>query len=141
MYDYLRLFFERNKSMKRVYYLFLALAVMCLGLLSRRMTVYIPDIIDLFLGDLLWAMMIYFMIRMIFINLTIRKVAFFGILFCFLIETSQLYHSGWIDAIRGTTLGGLILGYGFLWSDLVAYLFGVSFGAVFDGLMTGDIRY
>ncbi len=127
--------------MKRVYYLFLALAVMCLGLLSRSMTVYIPDIIDLFLGDFLWAMMIYFMIRMIFINLTIRNAAFFGIIFCFLIETSQLYHNGWIDAIRSNTLGGLILGYGFLWIDLAAYLFGVSFGAAFDVLMTQETRY
>lgn len=120
--------------MKRVYYLFLVLVVMCLGLLSRKMTAYIPDIIDLFLGDFLWAMMVYFMIRMMFINLTIRKAAFFGIIFCFFIEISQLYHSSWIDAIRRTTLGGLILGYGFLWSDLSAYFFGVCFGAALDGL-------
>ncbi len=126
---------DRNKNVKRVHYLFLVLGVMFLGLLSRRMTAYIPDIIDLFLGDFLWAMMIYFIMRTIFINFSLKKSSVFGILFCFFIEITQLYHSAWIDEVRKTTLGGLILGYGFLWSDLAAYLFGVCFGAAFDGLI------
>jgi hypothetical protein len=43
-----------------------------------------------------------------------------------------LYHAGWIDAIRATRLGGLILGYGFLWSDLVCYAAGVGLGAILE---------
>ena len=38
----------------------------------------------------------------------------------------------WIDAIRNTTLGGLILGFGFLWSDLVCYTIGIIVGAIID---------
>jgi hypothetical protein len=34
--------------------------------------------------------------------------------------------------IRRTTLGGLILGYGFLWSDLAAYLLGIMAGTIID---------
>ncbi len=45
---------------------------------------------------------------------------------------SQLYHAEWIDSIRATTLGGLVLGYGFLWSDLVAYTIGVGIGFLFE---------
>jgi hypothetical protein len=45
------------------------------------------------------------------------------------IEVSQLYHAPWIDAIRRTLPGGLVLGYGFLWSDLVCYAAGVALGA------------
>jgi len=33
----------------RLFYISAVFLVICLGLLSRRMTVYIPDIIDLFL--------------------------------------------------------------------------------------------
>ncbi|MDJ1631891.1 DUF2809 domain-containing protein [Bacillus velezensis] len=33
----------------------------------------------------------------------------------------QLYHAPWIDAIRSDTLGGLILGWQFVWSDIFAY--------------------
>lgn len=116
----------------RLYYLRIILFVMCLGLLSRRLTNYIPDIIDLYLGDLLWAAMIYFIIRMIFVNKSIMHVALYGVIFCFLIEFSQLYHDTWIDTIRKTTIGGLVLGYGFLWSDLIAYLLGIITGALID---------
>ena len=41
------------------------------------------------------------------------KLAFISLLFCYGIEMSQLYHAQWIDSIRATTLGGLVLGYGF----------------------------
>lgn len=116
----------------RLFYLIMVLVVMCLGLLSRKLNGYIPDIIDILLGDSLWALMIYFLIRMLFINLSKKKAASYGLLFCFVIELSQLYHSGWIDAIRNTTIGGLVLGYGFLWSDLVAYLLGIILGYFID---------
>lgn len=116
----------------RLSYLIMVLIVMSLGLLSRRLNTYIPDFIDLFLGDSLWALMIYFLIRMLFINWSKKKSAFIGLLFCFVIELSQLYHNSWIDAIRKTTLGGLILGYGFLYSDLASYLLGIILGYIID---------
>lgn len=121
----------KNKR-NRLIYLIMIFIVMCLGLLSRKLTACIPDIIDLFLGDSLWALMIYLLIAMFFRSWPIRKVVFSSILFCFLIEFSQLYHNNWIDMIRRTTLGGLILGYGFLWSDLAAYLLGICFGIIID---------
>ncbi len=48
----------------------------------------------------------------------------------FLVEISQLYHAPWIDSIRQTTLGGLVLGFGFLWTDLVCYSVGIGTGAL-----------
>jgi hypothetical protein len=35
-------------------------------------------------------------------------------LFSVAIDLIQLYHAPWIDSIRQTTLGGLILGFGFI---------------------------
>lgn len=125
---------------KRLYYLMVLPVVICLGLLSRRLNAYIPDEIDLFLGDSLWALMIYLLIRIVFINWSQKKAAFIGLLFCFMIELTQLYHSNWIDAIRKTTLGGLVLGYGFLWSDLAAYLLGILLGYVIDVKIRGTKR-
>lgn len=122
-------------KLNRFFYLFLALTVMCLGLLSRRMTDYIPDIIDLFLGDILWALMIYFLIRFTFRNLSVKNSAIISILFCFTVEFSQLYHSPWIDNIRTTAIGGLVLGYGFLWSDLVSYIIGIGLGILIETIM------
>ncbi|COT06807.1 Protein of uncharacterised function (DUF2809) [Streptococcus pneumoniae] len=57
-----------------------------------------------------------------------KKLAFISLMFCYGIEASQLYHAEWIDSIRATTLGGLVLGYVFLWSDVVAYTIGVGVG-------------
>lgn len=48
----------------------------------------------------------------------------------FLVEISHLYHAPWIDLIRQTTLGGLVLGFGFLWSDLVCYSVGIATGSL-----------
>ena len=55
-------------------------------------------------------------------------IGMFAIVFCYFIEFTQLYHAPWIDDIRKTALGGLILGYGFLWSDILAYSIGVAVG-------------
>ena len=59
------------------------------------------------------------------------------------VELSQLYHAPWIDSIRHTTIGGLILGFGFLWSDLACYSLGVGLGVLIEiigGIVTGEDR-
>jgi Protein of unknown function (DUF2809) len=53
-------------------------------------------------------------------------------LFSVVIEISQLYHAPWIDSIRQTTLGGLILGYDFVASDLTCYALGIGLGVLFE---------
>ena len=116
----------------RLLYAVLVVIVMILGLLSRKYGYVIPDFIDTYLGDALWALMIYLGVAFIFNKKKIKIVAALGLSFCYLIEISQLYHANWIDNIRKTTLGGLILGYGFLWSDLVAYSMGIGIGLIID---------
>lgn len=126
-----------NRKRNRLLYFLLASAVICLGLLSRKMTEYLPDLINLVLGDALWALMIYLLFAMVLRNWAVKKVAVVGLAFCFLIEICQLYHEPWIDKIRSTTLGGLVLGFGFLWSDLVAYSIGIGFGIIVDYCVAG----
>lgn len=90
--------------------------------------------LNTYLGDALWALMIFVFIGFIFKTMDTKKVALIAILFCYSIELSQLYHASWIDNIRKTTLGGLILGYGFLWSDLWAYTIGIAIGVIIEVL-------
>ncbi|WP_330389722.1 ribosomal maturation YjgA family protein [Cellulosilyticum sp. I15G10I2] len=92
----------------------------------------LPDLLNTYLGDALWALMIFLGFAFVFKKMKTMSIALFGVLFCYLIEASQLYHAPWIDALRQTTLGGLILGYGFLWSDLFAYLIGIIVGISID---------
>lgn len=104
----------------RLSYFILILIVIALGITSRK-TEGVPT----FFGDTLYAVMIYFGIRMFFINFNIKKTAILALLFCFAIEFLQLYDAEWMLAIRRTTLGHYVLGQGFLWSDLGYYTIGI----------------
>ena len=109
--------------------LYIAVTIV-LGLFSR--TGYFPDFLYGYLGDALYALMFFFGIGFILPMSNTLKVASITLLFCFAIEFSQFYHADWIDAIRRTRIGGLVLGFGFLWSDLVSYTVGVAFGALLE---------
>ena len=115
----------------RLLYLILTIIVMILGLLSRKIN-DLPKIIELYSGDILWALMVFLIIAFIFNKKPTIFTISWAIIFSYSIEISQLYHAPWIDAIRNTVLGGLILGFGFLWSDLVCYTIGVIIGIIID---------
>jgi len=85
-----------------------------------------------FFGDILYAVMVYFGMRMLFINNNFSKTIILALVICFCIEFLQLYSAEWLLAIRRTTLGHYFLGQGFLWSDLVFYTFGVILGFLID---------
>ena len=48
-----------------------------------------------------------------------------SLLICHAIEFFQLYQSEWIIEIRKTLFGRYVLGQGFLWTDILAYTFGI----------------
>ncbi|MGE6590935.1 DUF2809 domain-containing protein [Bacillus mycoides] len=117
-----------NTKRNRILYAVFTIVVIILGLSSRKFAFALPDLLNGYLGDALWALMIFTGFGFLFPKIETRKLAFISLIFCYGIEISQLYHAEWIDSIRATTLGGLVLGYGFLWSDLVAYTIGVGVG-------------
>ncbi|HDR7619498.1 TPA: DUF2809 domain-containing protein [Bacillus mycoides] len=117
-----------NTKRNRLLYAVFTIVVIILGLSSRKFAFALPDLLNGYLGDALWALMIFTGFGFLFPKIEMKKLAFISLIFCYGIEISQLYHAEWIDSIRATTLGGLVLGYGFLWSDLVAYTIGVGIG-------------
>ena len=110
----------------RLLYLVLIIITIGLGLGSR--TRIIPQSIYPYLGDTLYALMLFFMVGFAFPNMGAAKVFLISVGICYLIEFSQFYQAEWINAIRNTRLGGLILGYSFLWSDLISYFVGGLIG-------------
>lgn len=105
---------------KRLVYVGLIFLIIVLGLLSRQVAV-----IPLSTGDALWATMIFFIVRFFLVDARVRSVAWIALLICYLVEFSQLYQEPWINNIRQTLPGRLILGQGFLWTDLIAYAVGI----------------
>jgi hypothetical protein len=61
-------------------------------------------------------------------------VAVLALMTSYSVEFSQLYQAPWINAIRATTPGHLILGSTFHGPDLAAYTIGVVIGTALDGL-------
>ncbi|HDR7896107.1 DUF2809 domain-containing protein [Bacillus pacificus] len=121
-----------NMKRNRLLYATFTILVIILGLSSRKFAFALPALLNNYLGDALWALMIFIGFGFLFPKIEMKKLALISLMFCYGIEVSQLYHAEWIDSIRATTLGGLVLGYGFLWSDLVAYTIGVGIGFLFE---------
>ncbi|QMW05087.1 ribosomal maturation YjgA family protein [Spirosoma foliorum] len=111
----------------RIIYGSLTLSVLLLGLASRRFMGDVSFVKD-YVGDGLWALMVYLGFATFFNQWTARAVGLSTLLFSFGIEISQIYHAPWIDTIRATRLGGLVLGFTFVWSDLLCYTIGVGVG-------------
>ena len=122
---------NRNK----VRQIFLIIIVIIFGLASRSYGEILPAWLAAYSGDILWGLMVYFIVGFLLSKQKIEYVALIAFVFSTSIEISQLYHSPWIDAIRSNRLGGLLLGYGFLWSDIVCYAFGIMVGVVIERMI------
>lgn len=113
----------------RTLYALLMLIVIALGLGSRHYATHLPLFIASYAGDSLRALEVFLTTGFLFPSSPTKKVAVIAVAFAFFIEFSQLYHAPWLDDIRHNRLAGLILGYGFLWSDLLCYSAGIAVGA------------
>lgn len=71
--------------------------------------------------------MIFFIVRIVYTHSKATKVVLVSLLICYGIEFFQLYQADWIIALRQTLFGRYVLGQGFLWSDIIAYTFGIAF--------------
>lgn len=118
----------------RIHYFLLLVTTVALGLASRRYASQLPEWVGLYLGDLLWALMVFLLLGFAFRTQSPARLALVAWVFSCLIEVSQLYHAPWIDAIRSNRLGGLVLGFGFLWSDLLSYSAGIALGFLLEFL-------
>lgn len=117
---------------RRLIYLAVALSVMVLGLSLRRLEQSLPDFFGLYVGDVLWALMAFLGISVFIPNRSTIQRGLIAIAFADAIELSQFYHAPWVDALRRTTVGGLVLGFGVLWTDFVCYAVGVAIGMLID---------
>ncbi len=98
------------------------------GLASRRWGAWLPEFVALYAGDAMWALACFAFFRLILPSFRSSSVLLLTLAFSLLIELSQLWHPLWLDRIRQTLIGGLLLGFGFRGSDLLCYLAGALAG-------------
>ena len=111
---------------ERWIYLAVTFAIMVLGLASRKYGDVLPE----FIAE--YSAMVYWGIRFLSPSISIVKSVVISLLFSYCIEISQLYQADWVNIVRSTTLGALIFGHGFLWSDMICYTVGVLLSAAID---------
>lgn len=116
----------------RFHYFFLIVFTIIIGLASRHFSNDLPEIINLGLGDALWALMMYWMIAFVFPAASIKNLTALALSVCFLVELSQLIQVDWLNALRSNRFAALVLGQGFLWSDFLAYTIGVVSGMLIE---------
>ena len=129
-----------TRPRSRVLYLVLTLAVVALGLASRRYRPALPPFVGAYAGDALWAAMVYLLACAGWPRVRVATLAAGALLFAFGVEAAQLYHAPWIDAVRATRPGALVLGHDFVWSDLLCYTVGVGVAAALDLLLRSRAR-
>lgn len=121
----------------RIIYAAATVSVIGLGLASRKWPALLPAMLGGYPGDAFWALMVFFGLRMLKPAGSIRALSFLALCIAYSVEFSQIYQAPWINAVRGTVLGHLVLGNSFSWMDLLAYAVGVALGAISAILIRG----
>jgi len=119
---------------RRLIYAIGAGSVLVLGVASRRYAEHLPSLVAEYGGDTLWAAMTFLGVSLLFPETRLSGRVLIAISFAVGMEVSQLCKASWLEAIRATTLGGLVLGFDFVWTDLVCYVVGVSAAALLEAL-------
>ena len=84
--------------------------------------------ITAYAGDTLWALTVFLTLGFMFTTLSTARVTLLALGIAFSVEFFQLYQAAWINAVRETLPGKLLLGAGFKWSDFVCYSVGCAAG-------------
>jgi hypothetical protein len=110
---------------ERLIYFIAVILTMAAGLASRRFGELLPDFVHEHFGDALWAAMIYFGVRMVWMNRSKELALIVSLIFSWAVECSQMIQTPWLNEVRSTMLGALVLGRGFLVMDLLRYAVGI----------------
>ena len=112
----------------------LMVLVVALGLGSRSAAARdsLPRFVTDYAGDALWTVMVYLCLVFALPRLPVRLAAAAALGLSVLVELSQLVHTPWLDGLRAHRLAALVLGRGFLASDLVCYTAGTGLAAGVD---------
>jgi hypothetical protein len=105
-------------------------AVVALGLASRLPGA--PAFVVAYVGDALYAVLIYALVGLVAPAVNVGRAAMLALGICWAIEASQAWHPAWLDALRAHRAVALVLGRGFVWSDLACYAVGVAAAAGVD---------
>ncbi len=112
--------------LRRSQYALLAVLTVALGLASRHFSHFLPGWMAKNAGDVLYAVMVYWLLGLLSPRLSPSRRALGTLLFCFGIEFLKFVQLPWLVAARHSTAGRLVFGVGFHGSNLVCYALGTA---------------
>jgi hypothetical protein len=118
----------------------MALVVMGTGLVWRLPAIPFSPFVRKYGADALWAWLVFLLIRIVRPQAHIATSAAIAFGFAVVIELTQLYHASWIDEVRATRLGALVLGSVFNWPDIPAYALGVIVGVLIEQVTCRELK-
>jgi hypothetical protein len=117
-----------SARLRRARYAALALLTTLLGLASRWFHGPLPAWVGLYAGDVLWALLVYWLMGLLAPRAPARRRVGWAGALALAVEFSQLWRAPWLLAWRAHPLGALLLGRGFRWADVLCYVLGVLLG-------------
>ncbi len=130
---------ETNEpKLRRIYALLIAITVP-LGFASRMPSVPMPSVVRTYGGDVLSATCIFFGVRFLMHRWSLWRCVAVGYTICVLIELQQLIQWKPLLDLRNDTPAGILLGHGFLWSDIACYAVGSAIGAAITAGISAGI--
>jgi hypothetical protein len=124
----------RKIPRNRLVYAAAAGGVIGMGLVWRSGYLPLSSFAAKYGGDALWALVVFLGFGFLFCRASTLRIALVSFCFAWAVEFLQLYHVSWIDSLRGSRAGHLILGSTFHGPDLLAYAIGVAVGALGEGI-------
>jgi hypothetical protein len=107
-------------------------ALTAVGLPSKWYAGAYSDVIVGQVEDLFGTMVMFFLVRILWVDLAARTIAVAIFAVVLSIELSQLVHGELIDALRATWLGRVTLGTVFDLGDVLAYAAAVALALAID---------
>ena len=121
-------------SRSRPIYALAVTLVIGMGLLWRSGILGLPNFIAKYGGDSLWALVVFLCFGFVSPRSSTVRISFIALCVAWSVEFLQLYHAPWIDGIRSSRLGGLVLGNTFNSPDLMAYVMGIALGTFVESV-------
>lgn len=116
---------QKPTRRNRLTYALLAVLTILIGLASRHFSALLPARMAKNAGDVLYAVMVYWLLGLCFPRLPPARTALAAGLFCLAIEFLKFSNASWLVAARHNRFGALVFGSGFHVSNLVCYVIGV----------------
>jgi hypothetical protein len=120
----------------------LCLCIIACGLALRRFGfgLGLPSSVVKYGGSILWGTMVFFLVAMLAPHWSRWRIAAISVAIAIGVELFRLVHAPWLDAIRLTIAGALLLGRIFSPWDMLAYGAGIGFGILLDRLAMPGFR-